>query len=127
MPPKFGLIKMQGFAKGVGLGGKKAGPAAAANIKKPPAAASIFGGGGDSDDDDDDAADRRAARASKVDVRGVNSSLVAQQAHSSNQTEKLAAAALAEDANVFAYDELYDDISSVKAEQRVSPTRKSRR
>ena len=103
MPPKqFGLIKKQGFAKGQGLGGKK--PAAKPLIK--PAA---FGGDssdeGEAEDDDDDAKDRRRARKA-IDVKGVNASLMALQAQSRSTAEALQAKALAEDANVFAYDEV---------------------
>jgi len=129
MPPKFGLIKMQGFAKGAGLKGSGAAKPKPAVLK--PAAFRFCGGDDDDEEDsvaradeDDDAKDRRAARglrgAAGVDVRGVNASLVQLQAHSSAAAERLKQQALAADANVFAYDELYDDMQANRTDKQAN-------
>jgi len=117
MPPKYGLIKMQGFAKGQGL--KGAGMKALSAPKaKPLKAAPAFGfGDGGSDDEGglgDESGDagafakeRSRAAARGIDVRGVNADLLRQQAASSAKVAKLQAQAVAEGGDaVFAYDEV---------------------
>jgi hypothetical protein len=111
MPPKFGLIKMQGFAKGQGLKGPSMKAAAAPKANPLKAAAALGFGGGDSDGDDEDVAtraqERSRAAARGIDVRGVNADLLRQQAASSVKVAKLQAQAVAEGGDaVFAYDEV---------------------
>ena len=107
MPPKkFGLIKMQGFAKGVGVK-KTAKPKPKPNLLARP---SVFG---NADDDEEDSRTTTGG----IDVGSVNASLVLQ----GKKTEKAMAAATAEataeDPNAFAYDELYDDIHQERDEK----------
>ena len=106
MPPKkFGLIKMQGFAKGVGV--KKS-----AKLKPKPnllARPSVFGNA-------DDEEDSRTTTGG-IDVGSVNASLVLQ----GKKTEKAMAAAtadaMAEDPNAFEYDSLYEQMHEERDEK----------
>jgi hypothetical protein len=134
MPPKYGLIKMQGFAKGQGLKGaglKAAGAPKAKPLKAAPAFG--FGDGGSDDDDklggDDDgdaearAKERARAAARGIDVKGVNADLLRQQAASTAKVAKLQAQALAEGGDsVFAYDEVQKEKMALMLHHSLSTT-----
>ena len=113
-PPKYGLIKMQGLAKGLAIAPKKAAPVfkALGGEKPVPTAFSS----NDGSDDDDDASERRNIRQG-IDVGGMNKAILHQQAHSSRLVEKAKEQALAQDASIYSYDEVYDDMQSDKGQR----------
>jgi coiled-coil domain-containing protein 55 len=107
---KFGLIKMQGFAKGAMLGGKPGAP----KMKNKPIKPVVFGG-----DDGDDEEEMKNLRKG-VNVTGVNKSIAALQQQSSSIAKTLEENALKEDPTVFQYDELYDEMMEGKEDHAQS-------